>query len=137
MKNEGTAVPAADRILIRELRLRGIVGINDWEREKEQEIVVGLTLYGDLAVAGRSDDIADTVNYRTLAKDVLAYVESSRHYLVEALATEIARICCLDHGVERAVVRVEKPGALRFATSVGVQIERTPDDFRAVEPPAG
>lgn len=120
---------SGDRILIRELRLRGIVGINDWEREKEQEILVQLTLYGDLAAAGASDDIDDTVNYRTLTKDVIAYVESSRHYLVEALAAAIARICCVEHGVERAVVRVEKPGALRFAESVGVEIERTPADF--------
>lgn len=120
-----------DCIVVRDLRLRGIVGINDWEREKEQEIVVQLTLYRDLRAAGVSDDIADTVNYRTLTKDVIAYVESSSHFLVEALATAIARICCLDHGVERAVVRVEKPGALRFADSVGVEIERTKADFEA------
>ena len=120
---------SGDRILIRELRLRGIIGINDWERETEQEIVVHLALHGDLAPAGASDDIADTVNYRTLTKDVIACVESSSHFLVEALATEIARICCVGHGVERAVVRVEKPGALRFAASVGVEIERTRADF--------
>ncbi|MEZ5332339.1 MAG: dihydroneopterin aldolase [Thermoanaerobaculia bacterium] len=119
-----------DVILVRNLRLRGIVGINDWERETEQEIVIQLTLRRDLRAAARSDDIHDTVNYRTLTKDVIAYVESSRHYLVEALATAVARICCVDHGVESAVVRVEKPGALRFADSVGVEIERTPADFQ-------
>ncbi|MCZ6508728.1 MAG: dihydroneopterin aldolase [Acidobacteria bacterium] len=120
---------AEDRIFVRDLRLRGIVGINDWEREKRQDIVVNLTLWGDLSRAGVSDSIDDALNYRTLTKDVIAYVEASSHYLVESLATALARICVVDHGAERATVKVEKPAALRFADSVGVEIERTRDDF--------
>ncbi len=118
-----------DRVFVRDLRLRGIVGINDWEREKRQDIVVNLELFGDFRSAGRSDDIADALNYRTLTKDVIEHVESSSHYLVERLATELARICVVDHGAETARVRVEKPGALRFADSVGIEIERTREDF--------
>ncbi len=119
----------SDRILIRDLLLRGIIGINDWEREKPQDILINLALYTDLRAAGASDDVADTLNYRTLTKAVIAYVESSRHFLVEALAAGIARICVVDHGAARAVVKVEKPGALRFAESVGVEISRGPADF--------
>lgn len=123
-----------DRVLVRDLRLRGIVGINDWERQKKQDIVVNLTLSGDFRRAGASDAIEDALNYRTITKEIIAYVEASRHFLVETLATELARICVVEHGAERAKVRVEKPGALRFADSVGVEIERGRSDFESASP---
>lgn len=124
-----TAMAARDKIVIEDLLLRGIVGINDWERETKQDILVNLEVYLDAGPAGSSDDVADSLNYRTLTKDIIAYVEGSAHYLVEALATEIARIAVIVHGAERVTVRVEKPGALRFARSVGVEIERNASDF--------
>ena len=127
----GDRLAAGDRILIRDLRLRGIIGLNDWEREKQQEILLNLTLGFDCRAAGASDDVADALNYRTLTKAIIAYVESSAHFLVEALAAAIARIAVVDFGAERAVVRVEKPGALRFADSVGVEIERRRADFES------
>jgi len=117
-----------DRIIIRDLLLRGIIGINDWEREQKQDILINLTLYTDVRAAGRSDSIDDCLNYRTLTKQIIAYVEGSAHYTVEALATAIARIC-IESGASRVLVRVEKPGALRFARSVGVEIERSAADF--------
>lgn len=120
---------APDKIVIRDLLIRGIIGINEWERETEQDILINLDVYLDLRPAGSSDDMADSLNYRTLTKDILAYVEGSEHFLVEALATEIARIAVIEHGAERVTVRVEKPGALRFAGSVGVEIERSAPDF--------
>ncbi len=120
---------ADDRILVRGLRVRTIVGVNAWEREQEQEVVIDLAIYGDLAPAAAADDLAATLNYRTLTKAVIAYVASSRHYLLEALAAAIARLCLVDHGARRVTVRVEKPGALRFADSVGVEIERRREDF--------
>ena len=118
-----------DRILIRDLLVRGIIGLNDWEREKQQDILVNLALQFDCRAAGASDDVDDALNYRTLTKAVIAYVESSSHFLVEALATGIARICVVDFAAQAVVVRVEKPGALRFAESVGVEIRRTGADF--------
>ena len=120
---------AEDRIFVRDLLLRGIIGLNDWEREKQQDILVNLELYVDTRAAGASDDVADTLNYRSLTKAVIAYVESSSHYLVEALAAAIARIAIVDFGAARAIVRVEKPGALRFARSVGLEIDRRRADF--------
>ncbi|MGH7539787.1 MAG: dihydroneopterin aldolase [Gemmatimonadota bacterium] len=120
---------ANDRIVIRDLLVRGIVGLNDWEREKRQDILINLEVFVDARAAGRSDDVDDSINYRTLVKDIIAYVEGSSHYLVEALATEIARIAVRAHGADRVRVRVEKPGALRFARSVGIAIERGGDDF--------
>ena len=118
-----------DRILVRDLKLRGIIGLNDWEREKKQDILVNLTLQVDCRAAGASDDVDDSLNYRTLTKGVIAYVESSEHFLVEALAHGIARLCVVDFGAAAVSVRVEKPGALRFADSVGVEIHRGPTDF--------
>ena len=118
-----------DRIDIHDLLLRGIIGINDWEREKQQDILINISLFGDFRSAGDSDDIADTINYRTVTKKVIKHVETSKRFTVEALASDIARICLEETGVQRARVRVEKPGALRFARSVGVEIERRPKDF--------
>jgi len=118
-----------DRIEIKDLLLRGVIGINDWEREKPQDILINITLFADLRAAGRSDDIADTVNYRTLTKQIIAHVESAGRFTVEALAADVARMCVQTPGVQRARVRIEKPGALRFARSVGVEIERTAADL--------
>jgi len=119
-----------DRIEIRDLLVRGILGVNDWERRERQDILINITLFADLRAAGRSDDLSDTVNYRSVAKKVIDWVEQGVPFTVEALATSIARLCLEQAGVQRARVRVEKPGALRFAHSVGVEIERTADDFR-------
>jgi len=119
-----------DRIEISDLLLRGILGVNEWERRERQDILINITLFADLRAAGRSDDLSDTVNYRSVAKKVIDWVEQGVPFTVEALATSIARLCLEQAGVQRARVRVEKPGALRFAHSVGVEIERTADDFR-------
>jgi FolB domain-containing protein len=119
----------ADKILIRDLLVRGILGLNDWEREKKQDILVNLSLQVDTSAAAHSDDIADSLNYRSLTKAIVKHVEASSRFLVEALAADIARIAIVDFGAERVTVRVEKPGALRFAHSVGVEIERSQADY--------
>jgi len=118
-----------DQIHIKDLLLRSILGINDWERENRQDILINITLFGDFLLAGVSDRIEDCINYRTITKRVIQYVEQSARFTVESLATDIAKICLDQKGVIRARVRVEKPGALRFARSVGVEIERTAEDF--------
>ena len=120
---------ATDKILIRDLLVRGIIGLNDWEREKKQDILINLTLSVDTAAAARSDDIEDSLNYRSLTKAIVEHVEASSRFLVEALASDIARIAVVDFGAERVAVRLEKPGALRFAHSVGVEIERSRADY--------
>lgn len=123
----------SDLILIRDLLLRAIIGINPEERRNRQDVRINVTLYADTRAAGLSDDIADAVNYRTITKRVIALVEGSQFYLVEKMASEIAAICLEDPRVERARVRVEKPGALRFARSVGVEIERGRDEMDGTE----
>ena len=118
-----------DRLVIRNLRVRAIIGINDWERKNRQDVLINLILEVDNSVAARSDDIADSLNYRSLTKAVIDFVEASSFNLVEALAEAIAAICVGDFGAARVRVRVEKPGALRFAESVGVEIDRGEEDF--------
>jgi FolB domain-containing protein len=113
-----------DQVIIKDLVARGIIGINDWERTNPQEILINVVMYADLYQAGESDDIADCVNYRTVAKKVLVHAETARRLTVEALAADLARLCLEEPGVEKVRVRVEKPGAVRFAGSVGVEIER-------------
>lgn len=114
-----------DRIVIEDLLLRGIVGINADERTNRQDIVVNIVMWADLAPAAASDDIADAVNYRSVTKEIIAHVEGGEPMLVERLADEIAQICLRDERVEKVEVKVEKPGALRFARSVGVIVERS------------
>lgn len=114
-----------DRITIRDLEFRCIIGINDDERREKQDVVVNLTLGADLRAACRSDDIADTIDYKDLKKRILALAETSRFFLVEALAQAIADLCLANARVQEATVRVEKPTALRFARTVGVEITRS------------
>jgi FolB domain-containing protein len=125
----GVRPMAEDRIEIRDLLLRGIIGVNDWERREKQDILVNITLFADLRAAGAGDDLTRSVNYRAVAKQVIEHVEVAQRFTVEALATDIARICLALEGVSRVRVRVEKPGAVRFARSVGVEIERQAGDF--------
>jgi FolB domain-containing protein len=122
-------LPIRDKIIIRGLLLRAVIGLEDWERRDKQDILIDLTLFSNVESAGRLDDVSETVNYRTLTKAVIQHVEASEYRLIEALATAIARICTVDFKVPRVIVRVEKPGALRFARSVGVEIERGLEDF--------
>jgi FolB domain-containing protein len=118
-----------DQVLIKDLVARGIIGINDWERERPQEILINIVLFADLKKAGKTDDITDCVDYRTVAKKVIAHAETAHRLTVEALATDLARICLEVPGVMRVRMRVEKPGAVRFARSVGVEIERSLEEL--------
>jgi D-erythro-7,8-dihydroneopterin triphosphate epimerase len=118
----------ADRIIIKNLFLRTIIGINDDERANRQDVLINLTLEADTRAAGKSDNIEDAINYRSVTKRVIELVESSRFFLVEKMAEEIAQLCLNDERVSQVTVSVEKPAALRFAKSVGVMIERGRDD---------
>ena len=118
-----------DQIEIKDLLLRTVIGITDLERRDRQDVLINLVLETDTRAAGRSDDINAALNYRTLTKRIIALVEGSAFYLVEKLAEEIARLCLAEPLAQRVRVTVEKPGALRFARSVGVTIERRREDF--------
>ncbi len=115
---------ALDRIYIRDLLVRCLVGINPDERVNQQDIIINLVLHADLRKACQSDDIADTVDYKTIKKQVLELVQNSSFLLVERLAQAVADVCLEHPGVRRCEVTIDKPGALRFARSVAVSITR-------------
>lgn len=113
-----------DKIIISNLIARGIIGVNQWERTTIQEISITMTLFINLEKAGISDSMEDTISYSDIAKKALTIAETKKRKTVEALANDLAQMCLEDIRVQRVVVKVEKPGAVRFAKSVGVEIER-------------
>ena len=114
-----------DRILIQDLQVRCIIGVNEDERLRKQDVVINLALTTDLRKAGRSDRIEDAVDYAAVKKEVLALVERSQFFLIEALAEAVADLCLRKPAVAAVTVRVDKPGALSSARSVAVEIDRT------------
>jgi FolB domain-containing protein len=113
-----------DRILISDLSARCVIGVNEDERVKKQDVLINITLFTDLARPSVTDRLEDTVDYRALKNKILDMVEASRFFLIEALAGAIAKICLENPAVTQAAVRVDKPGALTHARSVAVEIFR-------------
>jgi len=113
-----------DRILISDLLVRCIIGVRDEERRDKQDVLINLSLLADLRKAGTSDRLEDAVDYRALNKQILSMAESSQFHLVEALAQAVADICLKYPSIQEATVKVEKPGALRFARNIGIEIVR-------------
>lgn len=113
-----------DRILIKDILLRCIIGLNEDERVNKQDVVISVALHVDLAKAGETDDFAYTVDYKAVKQRIVALVEQSHYFLVEALAEAVARACLEFERVEQVDVSVEKPGALRFARTVAVEMTR-------------
>lgn len=122
------AEPGLDKIYIRDLLARCIVGIFPEERIKQQDVIFNITLHADLRQAGQSDAIEDTIDYKTVKQNILDHVEQSEYFLVEKLAQAVADICLQESRVARVEVTLDKPGALRFARSVAVEICRERSD---------
>jgi D-erythro-7,8-dihydroneopterin triphosphate epimerase len=121
-----------DEIFIRDLKFRCTVGVNEEERRVVQDVVANIVLHTDLRKAGRTDDLADTIDYKALKRNILDMAERSQFFLVEALAQSIADVCLKEDRVRRVTVSVEKPTALRFARTVGVKITRGRDGIDTV-----
>lgn len=113
-----------DKVIIKDLLVKGILGIHEWERTKPREILLNITLFTDTRKTARTDNIADCVDYSAMAKKIRAHVENSARMTVEALANDVAELCLAEQKVRKVIVRVDKPGAVPEAVSVGVEIER-------------
>ena len=113
-----------DKILIKDLRLRCIIGVNESERREKQDVTINVVIWSNLNEAAKTDDVDKAVDYKEVTKGIIKLVEASRFRLVETLAERIAESCLGHVGVKKVRVTVEKPGALRFARSVGVSILR-------------
>ncbi|MHB1296787.1 MAG: dihydroneopterin aldolase [Anaerolineae bacterium] len=120
-----------DQILIRDLRLRTVIGVHAYERLGPREVLANITLFADTRAAGTSDRLEDTVDYGAVSRRIVDMAEHADFMLVERLAEEIASLCLGDARVERVIVALEKPGAVRFSRSVGVQIERSRERWEA------
>jgi 7,8-dihydroneopterin aldolase/epimerase/oxygenase len=116
-----------DKIFLTALSTEAVIGIFDWEREIRQRVEIDLEMSLDLTPAGKSDSIDDTLNYKSVAKRVLAFVGESRFRLVETLAERIAGLLLAEFPIVRVRVTVHKPGAIRNSSDVGVIIECSRD----------
>jgi FolB domain-containing protein len=110
-------------IRITDLCLRTIIGLYDWERTTKQDVVINAEIYFDASKAAKSDRVEDTIDYKTINKAIIKHVEESKYFLIEKMANAILAIIMEDPKTQGAKVRVDKPGALRFAKSVSIELE--------------
>jgi len=122
---------AGDRIFLHGLSAECIIGFIDWERRVKQTVVLDLELPVDCRHAALTDEVADTLDYKKVAKRVLAFVEASEFKLVETLAHRVALVILAEFPVEWVRVALNKPGAIRNSRDVGVVIERSRVDLPA------
>jgi dihydroneopterin aldolase len=127
-------VSSGDRIFLHGLTAQCIIGFIDWERRVKQTVVLDIELPVDCRQASITDEVADTLDYKKVAKRVLAFVEASEFKLVETLAHRLALLILEEFAVEWVRIALNKPGAIRGSRDVGVVIERTRMDLPA--PPA-
>jgi FolB domain-containing protein len=112
------------KIRIKDLHLRTIIGNNDWERKEKQDVLINITIQFDASRAGISDEIRDTLDYKTVTKDIISLVENSQFFLLEKLVDQILSKLMDYDLVQKVKVRVAKPHALRFAQSVSIEMQR-------------
>jgi dihydroneopterin aldolase len=113
-----------DNIFLRNLRIETIIGIFDWERKIKQTVFFDIEMATDIKKAAASDHIDDTLDYKSLSKVVIDFVENSDFQLVETLAEKVAELIINDFGVPWLKLTLNKKGALRHADDVGIIIER-------------
>ena len=113
-----------DIIYLNDLEIETIIGIFDWERRVKQKVRLNLEMGADIRPAARSDKIEDTLNYKSVAKRLIEFVEQSEYQLVETLAEQVADIIISEFDIPWVRVTLNKPGAVRYAGDVGVIIER-------------
>ncbi|CAG8584868.1 11842_t:CDS:2 [Acaulospora morrowiae] len=121
-----------DKIILKNLALRSIVGVDAWERVKCQPIVVNITAEKSISKAGETDELSHTTSYSDMNKAITKFVEESTHESIEILADGISKICLSKFNVQKVTVRVEKPRVLLHAASAGVEITRTEEYIEAV-----
>jgi len=126
-----------DKIYIRELKTEAIIGIFDWERQVKQTVIVDIEMGIDIRKAARSDSIDDTMNYKKVAKRVLAFVEESSFHLVETLGERIAMLILDEFAIAAVRIVLSKPGAVRSSRDVGVILERDRADLERWRAHAG
>ena len=118
-----------DIIFLRGLEVECIIGFIDWERRVKQTVVIDLELPVDCRAASIRDEVEDTLDYKKVAKRVIAFIEASEFKLVETLAHRLAMTLLEEFGIEWVRLSINKPGAIRGSRDVGVSIERARVDL--------
>ncbi len=113
-----------DIIFLGGLEIQTIIGIYDWERETKQTIVLDIEMAFDIKKAAETDDIQYALDYKTVSKRIIAFVEESQFFLVEKLIIEISNIIQNEFDVPWVKITLNKKGAIRGASDVGIIIER-------------
>jgi 7,8-dihydroneopterin aldolase/epimerase/oxygenase len=113
-----------DKIFIHALKAEAIIGIYAWERQVRQTVLIDIEFAADVRKAAMTDSIDDTLNYKRVAKRILAFVESSQFHLVETLAEHVAMLVLDEFGISWVRITLSKPGAVRSSRDVGVSVER-------------
>lgn len=121
-----------DKIFLSALSVECIVGIWEWERRVKQTVIIDIEMAADIRKAAASDRIEDTIDYKRVSKRLLAFVGESQFHLVETLTERIAQLIVTEFGVSWVKVRLNKQGAIRGARDVGIQIERSAEDYAGV-----
>ncbi|WP_129642113.1 dihydroneopterin aldolase [Peristeroidobacter agariperforans] len=121
-----------DKIFLSQLSVECIVGIWDWERRVKQTVIIDVEMAADIRKAAATDHIDDTIDYKRVAKRLLAFVGESQYQLVETLTEQIAKVIVTEFGVSWVKVRLNKRGAIRGARDVGIEIERRAEDYAGV-----
>jgi dihydroneopterin aldolase len=118
-----------DIIFLRGLEVECIIGFIDWERRVKQTVVIDLELPVDCRTASVRDEVEDTLDYKKVAKRVIAFIEASEFKLVETAAHRLALTLLEEFGIEWVRLSINKPGAIRGSRDVGVSIERNRTDL--------
>ena len=126
----------SDRIFLRGLSAECIIGFIDWERRTPQTLLIDLEIPCDCTRAARSDQVADTVDYKRVAKRVLGWVPTTQFQLVETLAHHLALLLLSEFSLDWIRVSINKPGAIRHSRDVGVQLERRRPDLEGWQLPS-
>ncbi|KAI9030987.1 Dihydropteroate synthase-like protein [Phycomyces nitens] len=122
-----------DRILIKNLVLKNVTGVDSWQRLKSQPVVISVWLYTDITAAGDSDIVTNSIHYGHVTKGITKLAETGTFKSLEALAHAVVRLCCVHFGAVRTMVKVEQPKALLHASASGVIMSRAKVDFKGIE----
>lgn len=123
-----------DKIFIQGLKTDAVIGIYDWEKQIRQTLVLDLELATDIRKAASSDRIEDTLNYKSISKQLVEYIRSNRFELVETLAEHLAKLLVEEFPISEVWLKLHKPGALSDAEDVGIIISRSADDYQTESP---
>ncbi|WP_199609428.1 dihydroneopterin aldolase [Flocculibacter collagenilyticus] len=114
-----------DKVFITQLKTDTTIGVYDWEKKIKQSLYFDIEMLTDTSVAAKNDDIKAAVNYAEVSEKVTKYVESRAFELIETVCEQLAQLILTSFNVQQVTIKVDKPGAVENAQSVGVEITRS------------